>query len=182
MTRLPIKLIILVAAIHSGLVGCKPKENSGLKEYGNDKLQDCKDNYFLIKEKRTSGECTKLAEDLKARQNLSGVSGFGNFVVRPVLPYFGYMTISQLYDAKEQCFAEAYGNYDAGIKECNQKFGPGSLARPHAGVQTPEGRYADYSNTNPGGPSEGNLPVDPESGSGAFDDLGESSDYSSGDF
>ncbi|NBQ53033.1 MAG: hypothetical protein EBU49_05570, partial [Proteobacteria bacterium] len=139
MTRLPIKLIILVAAIHSGLVGCKPKENSGLKEYGNDKLQDCKDNYLLIREKRTSGECTKLAEDLKARQNLSGVRGFGNFVVRPVLPYFGYMTTDQLYDAKEKCFAEAYGYYDAGIKECDQKFGPGALARTPAGAQTPEG-------------------------------------------
>jgi|GEM_PF-3355782 len=35
MRHLPIKLIVLVAAIHSGLVACKPKASSGLKEYGD---------------------------------------------------------------------------------------------------------------------------------------------------
>jgi|GEM_PF-3646555 len=48
MRHLPIKLIVLVAAIHSGLVACKPKASSGLKEYGDaEQRQLCRDQARL---------------------------------------------------------------------------------------------------------------------------------------
>ena len=181
MRHLPIKLIVLVAAIHSGLVACKPKASSGLKEYGDaEQRQLCRDQARLNYDSqfsRCEADFKPYRQQRETYPEYLWRHGTNPDTFNPYAP-----SRDQRAQTHHDCINRADEILRNALSTCdrNQVYAP----YPTQQQLTPQQRYEEYlrgnkqQQTGQGNPPESDYA---EPGSGEFDETSEGQEQG-GDF
>jgi len=181
MRHLPIKLIVLVAAIHSGLVACKPKASSGLKEYGDaEQRRLCRDQANV----NYDSQFRRCEADFKPYRQQRET--YPEYLWRYGTNFNTFNPLAPSRDQRAQTYNACINSADEVLRNALSTCNRNAVYAPYPTQQqsTPQQRYEEYlrgntqQHTGQGNPPESDYA---EPGNGEFDDTSEGPEQG-GDF